>query len=87
MSESFFSDRFEKNVWLTNHAIEAMAKRRITLSEVKKVIECGEYREKEEAHGWLFYELPGRDDNLVCAAVVSREGIIIKTIMVRWALR
>ena len=25
--------RFDKNVWLTNHAIEAMVKRKITLSE------------------------------------------------------
>ena len=28
MSESFYSDRFCKKVWLTNHAIEMMAKRK-----------------------------------------------------------
>jgi hypothetical protein len=32
MSESFHSARFGKRVWLTNHAIEAMAKRHVTLA-------------------------------------------------------
>ncbi|WP_156427474.1 DUF4258 domain-containing protein [Thiohalocapsa sp. ML1] len=41
MSEGFQSNRFRKRVWLTNHAIEAMAKRRATLAEVKTLIEQG----------------------------------------------
>ena len=44
MSESFYSDRFCKKVWLTNHAIEMMAKRKITLSDVNVLIEKGEYK-------------------------------------------
>ena len=35
MSESFYSDKYQKNVWLTNHAIESMAKRQIILPEIK----------------------------------------------------
>ncbi len=87
MSESFFSARFGKNIWLTNHAIEAMTKRKITLPEIKKLIEFGEYREKECSHGWIYYEFPDRDDNVVCVAFVNQKAIIIKTVMVRWKLR
>ena len=46
MSESFYSKRFGKNVWLTNHAIESMAKRKVTLSDVKNLIEQGEYEKR-----------------------------------------
>ncbi|MEN8180179.1 MAG: DUF4258 domain-containing protein [Pseudomonadota bacterium] len=87
MSESFYSEKYGKNVWLTNHAIESMAKRKITLPEVKILIESGDYREKNGAHGWIYYEFHGRDDNLVCASVVNEKAIIIKTIMIRWQLR
>jgi len=87
MSESFYSLRFKKSVWLTNHAIESMAKRNITLNEVKKLIESGEYTEKKELHGWIYYEFPKRDDDLMCAAVLKDESIIIKTIMIHWQLR
>jgi len=38
MSERFYSERFQKYVWLTNHAIEAMAKRRVTLPELKALL-------------------------------------------------
>jgi hypothetical protein len=76
MSESFHSQRFDKTVWLTNHAIEAMAKRNITLHEVKHVIEEGEVQRKDESHGWLYFHFPNRDDNLVCAAI-----------LIRWQLR
>ena len=84
MSESFYSERFNKSVWLTNHAIEAMAKRNITLPEVKILIESGDYRENKGPHGWIYYDFPERIDNLVCAAVVKDSAIIIKTIMIRW---
>ena len=52
MSESFYSERLGKNVWLTNHAIEAMAKRSITLPEVKVLIELGDYKLVDMSHGW-----------------------------------
>ncbi len=87
MSESFYSKRFEKNVWLTNHAIESMAKRRITLFEVKKLIETGEYRVLQGSHGWVYGDFSQREDNLVCAAVVNEKAIIIKTVMVQWQVR
>lgn len=86
MSESFYSKKFKKNVWLTNHAIEAMAKRKITLPDIKILIESGEYT-NNGSHGWIYFEFSERVDNLVCAAVVEEDAIIIKTIMIRWQLR
>ena len=77
MSESFYSAKFEKNVWLTNHAIESMAKRKITLFEVKELIEFGKYRKLRENQGWIHHYFEERDDNLMCAAVVYEKALII----------
>lgn len=87
MSDAFYSARFGKNVWLTNHAIESMAKRNVTLAEVKRLIEEGEYRTKEASQGWIFHRFESRHDNLVCAAVVTEQAIIVKTVMVNWSER
>jgi hypothetical protein len=76
MSDIFDSARFGKKVWLTNHAIESMAKRNVTLAEVKRLIEEGRYH---------YFE--SRSDNLVCAAVSAEQAIIIKTLMVNWKER
>jgi len=37
-------------------------------------------KEKDSAHWWIFKEFAGRRDNLVCAAVIARQAIIIKTL-------
>jgi hypothetical protein len=87
MSEAFESSRFGKKVWLTNHAIESMAKRKVTLAEVKRLIEEGQYRVKEESHGWIFHHFESRQDNLICAAVVTEQAITVKTVMVNWRER
>ena len=87
MSEAFDSLRFGKKVWLTNHAIESMAKRNVTLAEVKHLIEEGQFREKEASHGWIFHHFESRRDNLVCAAVANEQAIIVKTVMVNWKER
>jgi hypothetical protein len=87
MSEAFDSPRFGKKVWLTNHAIESMAKRKVTLAEVKRLIEEGQYQAKEESHGWIFHHFEYRQDNLICAAVVTEQAIVVRTVMVNWKER
>ncbi|MCU0836358.1 MAG: DUF4258 domain-containing protein [Chromatiaceae bacterium] len=87
MSETFESQRFGKKVWLTNHAIESMAKRKVTLAEVKRLIEEGEYRAKEGSHGWILHHFESRQDNLVCAAIAIGQAIIVKTVMINWKER
>jgi len=74
-------------VWLTNHAIEAVAKRNIKLEEVKHLIESGDYKKSKEKQGWIYFDFPERDDNLICAAIINENAIIIKTIMVNWTLK
>lgn len=87
MSDIFHSDRFGKQVWLTNHAIEAMPKRRVTLDEIKALIERGAYLPKADNHGWISHRFEGRNDNLICAAVVTGDAVIVKTVMVNWTVR
>lgn len=87
MSESFYSSRFDKEVWLTNHAIESMAKRNVTLKEVHILIETGTYKAKDGTHAWVYTQVDGRSDNLMCAAVVKNQAIIVKTIMINWKER
>jgi hypothetical protein len=87
VSDIFDSARFGKKAWLTNHAIESMAKRNVTLAEVKRLIEEGQYRAKEGSHGWIFHHFESRSDNLVCAAVSAERAIIVKTVMVNWKER
>jgi hypothetical protein len=87
MSDSFESQRFGKTVWLTNHAIESMAKRRVTLDEVQVLIEQGTLVQRSEGQGWISHRFPTRNDNLICAAIVEAQAVIIKTVMVNWRER
>ena len=64
-----------------------MSKRRVTLGEVKNLIELGEYTVRDNLHGWVYYNFSERKDNLVCAAIINDKSIIIKTLMIQWQLR
>jgi len=48
-----------------------MAKRKVTLPELKDLMEYGNYRQNKAEHGWIYYEFPERE-----------KYIIIKTVMV-----
>jgi len=40
---------------------------------------------RKDAEHWRIYRaFDDRYDNLICAAVISREALIIKTIMTHW---
>ncbi|QBQ56227.1 DUF4258 domain-containing protein [Nitrosococcus wardiae] len=84
---NWYSHRFKRQVWLTNHAIESMAKRGVVLDSVLDLIETGEIKPQEGAHAWIFKGYPERTDNLICAAVIVEQAVIVKTIMVNWTLR
>ena len=79
-----YSFRFARNVWLTNHASEAMAKRGLDEAIVLQVIETGELLDKGDGHCWIHQALPGRVDNRICAAVVLGQAVVVKTVMVNW---
>jgi hypothetical protein len=64
-----------------------VAKRRVILTEVKTLIEQGTFDAKSENQGWIFHRFDDRGDNLICAAVVMSQALIIKTAMVNWRVR
>lgn len=35
---------------------------------------------------WLYSHIDGRQDNLICAAAVESQAVIIKTVMINWEL-
>jgi len=81
---SWHSERFSKQVHLTHHAVRRMAQRGLSLPEVAALIEMGTVTQRDSEHWWIYRQVPGRSDNLVCAAVISRQAVIIKTIMTHW---
>jgi len=86
MLADFFSKRFGKNVWVTNHARESMQRRNIDVATLERVIEEGEIKRRDEVNLWVFTHIQERADNLICAAVVEQAAVVIKTVMVNWEL-
>ena len=81
------SQRFGKRVHLTHHAVDRMAQRHLDQADLEDLIETGSVKQKDSEHWWIFKRFPRRDDNLVCAAILAREALIIKTIMTHWEER
>jgi hypothetical protein len=84
---TWHSARFAKSVHLTHHALQRMAHRGLDLGAVANLIETGTVKWKDARHCWIFQQTPGRGDNLVCAAVIIDQAIIVKTIMTHWEER
>jgi hypothetical protein len=58
-----------------------MIQREISEDEMAEVLESGETRYKDDIRLWVAKRMPGRDDNLICAAVALEEKLIVKTVM------
>lgn len=84
---SWESQRFGKQVQLTHHALRRMEERGLSWKTVKNLIETGTVRQKDAEHWWIYQAVDGRSDNLVCAAVLSRQALIVKTLMTHWEER
>jgi hypothetical protein len=76
-----FSVRFNKAVVITQHAQLRMRQRAISVAEMQDVIDHGDTRFKDETHLWVFMDLPGRFDNLVCVVLVLEAVVVVKTVM------
>ena len=76
-----FSQRFNKTIVITSHAQLRMQERSISFDELLLVIDTGDTRFKDETHLWVYKNLSGRGDNLVCAVVVLEDAVIVKTVM------
>ena len=76
-----FSERFGKPVRLTDHAIKRMRERDIDMDILLDMLDNGTINFKDEAHFWAFKAYSDRSDNMLCAAAIDGEVIIVKTVM------
>ena len=81
-----FSRRFRKKIVITQHAQERMLERGISDTELLDVIETGTIRQKDEKRMWIYKAVEKRVDNLICAAVMEEDRLVVKTVMINWQL-
>lgn len=82
----FHSARFGMNVVVTDHAKASMRKRNVSEIVLQHIVENGEIRYKDASHIWVYAHIEGREDNLICAAMVIENVVVIKTVMINWEL-
>ncbi|MDD5033288.1 MAG: DUF4258 domain-containing protein [Methylococcaceae bacterium] len=73
--------RFDRPIHITRHAKERMAERGISEDLLFDLVETGTTKQKDDTRIWIFKAYPGRGDNLICAAAVLEDYLIIKTVM------
>lgn len=61
-----------------------MQERTISPELLLRVIDLGHIRYSDEVRLWAWLDVPGRHDNLLCAALVLEEAVIVKTVMHHW---
>ncbi|MCK2046334.1 DUF4258 domain-containing protein [Chromohalobacter salexigens] len=76
-----FCRRFGLDVYVTRHARERMAQRGMTEVLLSELLETGQMRYKDDTRLWIAKAMEGRNDNLVCAAVVLEDRLVVKTVM------
>lgn len=81
------SQRFARPIRMTRHARARMVEREISEALLLDLIETGDTRYKDATRLWLFKHYPDRTDNLLCAAAVLEDELIIKTVMHHFALQ
>lgn len=80
------SVRFQKQIRITRHATDRMKERYIDETQLSDLIETGKLKYKDDKCVWIFKTYPERNDNMVCAAVILDDEIIVKTVMINWQL-
>jgi hypothetical protein len=63
-----------------------MLRRAVTESALEQVIEQGFIKHHDSTHYWVFDHVMGRSDNMICAAVLEKDALIVKTVMINWEL-
>ena len=58
-----------------------MSERCITQDQLLNLLERGTIRYKDDVRLWIAKAFPHRDDNLVCAAVIIEDRLVVKTVM------
>ena len=78
--------RFNRPVVISRHAAQRMVERQVTPELLLRVIDEGQTRYSDDVRLWVWLDVPGRDDNLLCAVLVLEEAVIVKTVMHHWEL-
>lgn len=76
-----YSKRFKRDVHITRHARERMQQRGLNEAQLSELLETGDTRFKDDTRLWIAKAFAQRTDNLVCAAVVLENQLIVKTVM------
>ncbi|CAO1661381.1 DUF4258 domain-containing protein [Halomonas sp. NYA30] len=76
-----YSKRFNREVHITRHARERMQQRGLNEAQLSELLETGKTRFKDETRLWIAKAFVQRTDNLICAAVVLEDQLIVKTVM------
>jgi hypothetical protein len=79
-----FSRRFQRPVIITRHAFDRMIARKVTAELVLQIVDTGFVRYSDPIRIWAWLEVPERDDNLLCLALVLEDAIVVKTVMHHW---
>jgi len=80
------SARFNRPVVVTRHAAQRMLERQVTPELLLRVIDEDQTRYSDDMRLWVWLDVPGRDDNLLCAVLALEQAVIVKTVMHRWEL-
>jgi hypothetical protein len=78
---TLYSYRFTRPIKVTQHAHQRMEERAVSEALLLDLIETGDVRHKDESRIRLARYYEDRADNLICAAAVLEQNIVIKTLM------
>ncbi|RDB42168.1 DUF4258 domain-containing protein [Halomonas sp. DQ26W] len=76
-----YCQRFARHVHVTRHARERMAERNIPEALLLELLDIGDTRYKDSMRLWIAMSVADRQDNMICAAVVLEDRLVVKTIM------
>ena len=71
---------------VTHHAAQRMLERAVDDETLLLIIDTGATRYSDDVRLWAWLNLPDRDDNLLCLALVLESAVIVKTVMHHWEL-
>lgn len=77
----FWSERFQRHVWLTHHALIRALERNISPDLILEIVETGTLVEREGGHCWIWKSIEAGHDNLLCLAALLGNALIVKTVM------
>ena len=75
------SNRFNLPIIIAIHARRRMIERNISESILIDIIETGYEKYSDKSRLWVFKYYAERSDNLICAALVLEDSVVIKTVM------